>query len=137
MFCGERSSVTLYKQKQKQNSTALQLLGEIWGIATDTDVSESQERNLALQLSSKRKYSTIRCTENTEIKGKNFSGRNVETSLYLLILLLDDSRTFQEEQILNRILERLENEPFLACLPHGQSTLTRKCVAEHILGKWH
>ena len=33
-------------------------------------------------------------------------------------------------------MERIDNEQFLACLPHDQSTLTRNCVAEQILGHW-
>ena len=41
-FCGEKSSVTLYKQKRKRNSTALQLLGEYSDVATENDVSESR-----------------------------------------------------------------------------------------------
>ena len=45
-FCGERSSVTLYKQKRKRNSTALQLLGGNSDVATEDDVSESRELNV-------------------------------------------------------------------------------------------
>ena len=35
VFCGERSSVTLYKQKRKRNSTALHLLGGSSDVATE------------------------------------------------------------------------------------------------------
>ena len=55
VFRGERSSVTLYKQKRKRNSTALQLLEKNSNVATENDVSESREQNVAQRLSSKRK----------------------------------------------------------------------------------
>ena len=42
-FCGERSSVTLYKQKRKRNSTALQLL-ENWDVATKNDLPEKKAK---------------------------------------------------------------------------------------------
>ena len=51
-------------------------------------------------------------------------------------MMMDDSTIFQEEQIQNRIMEILENEPFLTCLFLGQSTSTRNFVAEQILGNW-
>ena len=66
-FCDERSSVTLYKQKQKRNSTAEQLLEENFDVATKNVVSVSKE-----QLSSQQKYF---CTDNIEHKGKNFRSR--------------------------------------------------------------
>ena len=133
-FCGERSSVTLYKQKRKQNSTALQLLGENTNVATENDVSVSKELNVVQRLSLKHKSIPIGYIENIDHKGKNFSRRNVGNSLYPLIMMLDDSVAFHEEQIRNRIMERLENEPSLTYLPRGQSTLMRKYVAEQILG---
>ena len=42
VFLGDRSSVTLYKQKRKRNSTSLQLLGENSEVATENDMSESR-----------------------------------------------------------------------------------------------
>ena len=76
------------------------------------------------------------CTEITEHKGRNVSCRNVGSPLFLLIMMMDDSTTFQEEQIQNKNMGRSENELCLTCLPRGQSTLMRKCVAEQILGNW-
>ena len=63
-FCGERSSVKLYKQKRKQNSTALQLFGENSDVATKNDVSVSKEQNAAQRLSSQQKSPPIGCKEN-------------------------------------------------------------------------
>ena len=80
-FCGERSSVTLYKQKRKRNSTALQLLGENTNVATENDVSVSKGLNVVQRLSLKHKSIPIGYTENIEHKGKNFSRRNVGNSL--------------------------------------------------------
>ena len=51
-FCSERSTVNLYKQKRKQNSTALQLFGENSDVNTKNDVSVSKEQNAAQRLSS-------------------------------------------------------------------------------------
>ena len=76
------------------------------------------------------------CAENIEHKVKNFSRRNVEYSPYLLIMMIDDSTTLQEEQIQNRIMERSENELVLTYLPRGQSIVLRKGAAEQILGNW-
>ena len=118
VFRGESSSVTLYKQKRKRNSTALQLLGENSDVGTENDVSESRGQNVAQQLSSKRKPFSIGFTDDTGKKRKIFS-RHVENYLYLLIMMMDDSTTFQEEQIQNRIMGRLENEISLTCLPRG------------------
>ena len=47
--------------------------------------------------------------------------------------MMDESTIFREEQIQNRIMERLENELSLTYLPLSQSTLSRTCVAEQIL----
>ena len=116
LFCGERSSVTLYKQKQERNCKTLQLLGENSDVATEIDVPVSKEQNVARRLNSKHKFIFIGCIENTENKMKNFSRRNVEKSLYLLIMMMNDSTTFQEKQIQSRIMERLENELFLTFL---------------------
>ena len=136
VFCGKRSSVTLYKQKRKRNSTTLQLLGENSVVATENDVSESREQNVAQQLSSKRKPFFNGFTDDTEKKRKIFSRRNVENHLYLLIMMMDDSTIFQEGQIQSRIMGQLENEFCLTCLPHGQSILMRKRVAEQTLENW-
>ena len=51
-------------------------------------------------------------------------------------MMMDDSTTFQEEQIQNRIMERLENQFCSTSLPRGQSTSMRKCEAEQISGNW-
>ena len=118
VFRGESSSVTLYKQKRKRNSTALQLLGENSDVGTENDVSESRGQNVAQQLSSKHKPFSIGFTDDTGKKRKIFS-RHVENYLYLLIMMMDDSTTFQEEQIQNKIMGRLENEFSLTCLPRG------------------
>ena len=92
----------------------------------ENDVSESREQNIVQPLSSKYKSIPIGRTENTENNGKNFSGRNVGNSRYLLIMMMDRSTTFQEEQIQNKIIERLANEFSLIYLPRGQSSLMRK-----------
>ena len=131
-FCGERSSLTLYKQQRNRNSTALQLLGENVDVATKSGVSVSKELNVVQRLSLKHKSIPIGYTENIEHKGKNFSRRNVGNSFYPLIMMLDDSTAFHEEQTQNRIMERSENEHVLTYLPRGQSILMRKCVAEQI-----
>ena len=133
-FCGERSSVTFYKQERKPNSTALQLLGENWNVATKNDVSVSKEQNAAQRLSSPYKSSPIGCKESNEHKEKNSSRRNVGNSLYLLVMMMDDSIISPERQIESLSMERLENELSLTYLPRGQSTLMRKYVAEQILG---
>ena len=133
-FCGDRSSVKLYQQKRKQNSTALQLFGENSDVATKNDVSVSKKQNAAQRLSSKHKSSTIGCKESIEHKGKNSSRRNVGNSLYLLVMMMDDSIISSERQIESLSMERLENELSLTYLPRGQSTLMRKHVAEQILG---
>ena len=134
MFCGERSTVNLYKPKRKQNSTALQLFGENSDVATKNDVSVSKEQNAALRLSSQHKSSPIGCKESLEHKRKNSSRCNVGNSLYLLVMMMDDSIISSERQIESLSMERLENEPSLTYLPRGQSTLMRKDVAEQILG---
>ena len=132
-FCGERSSVTLYKQKRKRNSTALQLLGENSDAATENDVSESRELNVVQRLSLKHKSITIECTENNENKGKTFSRGIVGHFLHLLMMVIDDSTTSFERQIECLSMDRLENEICLTYLPRGQSTLMRKYVAGQIL----
>ena len=76
-FCSERSTVNLYKQKRKQNSTALQLFGENSDVATKNDVSVSKEQNAAQRLSSENKSPPIGCKESLEHKGRNSSHRNV------------------------------------------------------------
>ena len=87
-------------------------------------------------LSSKYKSIPVGCTAITEHKGRNFSCRNVGSSLYLLIMMMDDSTTLQDEQIQNRIMERSENDLVLTYLPRSQSTLMTKGVAKQILGNW-
>ena len=67
---------------------------------------------------------------------KNFSRRNVAKSPNQLIMMMDDSTTFQEAWIQYRITGRLENELSLAYLSRGQSILMMKCVAKQILGNW-
>ena len=136
VFCGERSSVTLYKQQRKRNSTALQLLGENVDVATKNDVSLSKELNVVQRLSSEHKSPPIGCKENIEHKEKNSSRRNVGNSLYLLMMIMDDSIISSERQIESLSMERLENELSLTYLPRGQSTLMRNNVAEQILGIW-
>ena len=133
-FCSERSTVNLYKQKRKQNSTALQLFGENSDVATKNDVSVSKEQNAAQRLNSEHKSPPIGCKENIEHKEKNSSRRNVGNSLYLLVVMMDDSIISSERQIESLSMERLENELSLTYLPRGQSTLMRKYVAEQILG---
>ena len=133
-FCSERSTVNLYKQKRKQNSTALQLFGGNSDVATKNDVSVSKEQNAAQRLSSEHKSPPIGCKENIEHKGKNSSRRNVGNSLYLLVMMMDDSIISPERQIESLSMERLENELSLTYLPRGPSTLMRKYVAEQILG---
>ena len=109
-FCSERSSEKLYKQKRKPNSTALQLLGENWDVATKNEVSESKEQNVSQRLSLKHKSLPIGCTENTKNKGKDFSRRNVEKSLYLWMMMMDVSRISHERQIDCLSMKRLENQ---------------------------
>ena len=139
-FCGERSSVTLYEQKRKRNSTALQLLGENSDVATENDVSESKEQNAAQRLSSKYKSPPIGCKESIEHKGKKFSRRNVGNSLYLLMMMMmmmmDDSTISLERQIDCSNMKQLENQFCLIYFPRSHSTLMRKCVAEQILANW-
>ena len=135
-FCDERSSVMFYKQNGERKSTALQLLEENLEAATDNDVSERRELNGVQRLSFKQEFIPLGCTENIENKRKTFSRRNVGKFLHLLIMMMDDSTMFQEEQIQNRSMGQLENELCLKCFPHGQSTLVRKFVAEQILENW-
>ena len=97
---------------------------------------KSTEQNVAQRLNSKHKIIPIGCTENTENKKKNFSRSNVGSSLYLMIMMMDDSTTFQEEQIQNSIMEKLLNELALTYLQHCQSTLMMKWVAQQVLRKW-
>ena len=135
-FCGERSSVTLYKQKRKRNSTALQLLGENSDVATENDVSESRELNVVQRLSLKHKSISIGCTENNENRRKTFSRGNVGNFLYLLMMVIDDSTTSFERRTECLSSNRLENEISLTYLHRSQSTLMRKCVTKKILANW-
>ena len=50
--------------------------------------------------------------------------------------MIDDSTTFQEGGIQNRIMEGSENETVLAFLTRGQSTLMMTCVAKQPLRNW-
>ena len=70
-FCSERSTVNLYKQKRKQNSTALQLFGENWNVATKNNLPEKKKQNAAQRLSSQLKSPPIGCKESLEHRGKN------------------------------------------------------------------
>ena len=135
-LCAERSSVTLYKLKQKRNCTALQLLGDNTKVATKNDVSVSKELNVVQQLSLKHKSFTIRFTDDTENKSKHFSRRNVGSSLYPMLMMIDVLTTFLERQIECLSRDRLANENNLTYFLHSQSTLMRNCVAEQILGNW-
>ena len=128
--------MTLYEQKRKRNSTALQLLGENSDVATENDVSESRELNVVQRLSLKHNSPPIGFKENIEHEGKNSSRSNVGNSLHLLVMMMDDSIISHERQIESLSMERLENELSLTYLPRGQSILMRKCVAEQILGNW-
>ena len=74
-FCGERSSVTLYEQKRKRNSTALQLLGDNSEVATEYDVSESRELNVVQRLSLKHNSPPFGCKENIEHEGKKLQSQ--------------------------------------------------------------
>ena len=134
VVCDEGSSDTFYKQKRKRNSTALQLFGENSDVTTNNDVSVSKEQNAAQRLSSQHKSPPIGCKESIGHKGKNSIRRNVGNSLYLLVMMMDDSIISSERQIECLSMERLENELSLTYLPRGQSTLMRKYVAEQILG---
>ena len=135
-FCGERSSVTLYKRVRKPNSTSLQLLGENRDrdVATKNDLPKNKKQNAAQRLSSQLKSPPIGCKESIEHKGKNSSRRNVGNCLYLLVMMMDDSIIAPERQIESFSMERLENELSLTDLPRSQSTLMTECVANQILG---
>ena len=133
-FGSERSTVNLYKQKRKQNSTALQLFGENSNVATENDVSESIVLNVVQRLSLKLNSPPIGCKENIEHEGKNSSRSNFGNFLHLLVMMTDDSIIFHERQIESLRMERLENELSWTYLPRGQSTLMRNNAAEQILG---
>ena len=134
---GERSSMTLCKQKRKRNPIELQLLGENTDVAPKNDVPLSKEQNVAQRLNNlKHKSIPNGCIENTGNIKKYFGHCNVDIFLFLLIMIMDDSTTFQEEPIQNSIMEGLENELFLTCLSHVQSTLITKSVAEQVLRNW-
>ena len=75
----------------------MQLLREITDVVTENYVPVSHEQNVAQRLKSKLKSTPSGCTENTEIKMKNFSRRNVETSPYLLMMLIGDSTIIHEQ----------------------------------------
>ena len=81
-FCGERSSVMLYKQIAKLQIIAITGRKLNSDVATENDVSETKGQNVARQLSSKRKHLSIGYTENTEIEGKKFSVSVMLKSLY-------------------------------------------------------
>ena len=98
-------------------------------------MSEGKKQNEAQQLSSERKF-FFSCTKNTENKRENFNCRNVGNSLYLLIMIIVDSSTFQELQIQIKNMEILENEISLTYLPRGQSILMMNCEAKQTLGNW-
>ena len=132
-FCGERSSVTLYEQKRKRNSTALQLLGENSDVATENDVSESRELNVVQRLSLKHNSPPIGCKENIEHEGKNSSRSIFGNFLHLLVMMMDDSIISHERQIDCLNMKRLENQFCLIYVPRNHSTLMRKCAAEQIL----
>ena len=88
--------MTFYKLKRKRNSIALRLLGENTDVAPENEVSVSKDQKVAMRLNSKPNSIPIGCTENIEHKRKHFSRRNVGNSLFLPIMMMDDSATFQE-----------------------------------------
>ena len=100
-----------------RNSTEWHLLGEYAVVALENDLPVSKEQIVAKRLNSKNKSIPVGCIENTENKKKNFSRRNVEKSLYLLIMMMDGLTTFQEYQIQNRSMKRLEYELSLTYPP--------------------
>ena len=114
----------------------MRLLEENTDVATEIDVPVSEEQHVTQRRNSNHKFIPIECIENTENKRRNFSHRNVETSLYLHMMLVDDSTIIRERQIKCLKIERLGNEFTLTYIPRGQSTLMTNCVAEQILGKW-
>ena len=57
-FCGERSSVTFYKQKRKRISTALLVLGNNTNVATENEVTRKQR---------------AKCSPPTEFKAQFYS----------------------------------------------------------------
>ena len=99
-------------------------------------MSVSKEQNAAQRLSSKYKSPPIGCIENIEHKGKDFSRRNVGNSVYLLMMMMDDSTITHERQIDCLNMKRLENQFCLIYFSRSRSTLMRKCVAEQILANW-
>ena len=134
-FCGERSTVNLYKQKRKQNSTALQLFGENSDVATKNDVSVSKEQNAAQRLSSEHKSPPIGCKENIEHKEKNSSRRNVGNSLYLLVMIMDDSIISPGRQIESLSMEQLENELSFDISPPRSVNVDEEMCSGANLGK--
>ena len=98
----------------------MQLFGENSDVATKNDVSVSKERNAAQRLSSQHKSPPIGCKENIEHEGNNSCRRNVGNSLYLLVMMMDDSIISSERHIESLSMERLENELSLTYLPRGQ-----------------
>ena len=128
--------MTHCKQKRKRNSKELQLLGENTDVARENDVPVNKEQNIAHRLSSKHKFIPIGCIENTGNKKKNFRRSNVENSLFLLMMMMTVELILSyERQIECLSRERLKNEPSLNNLPHGQSTLITKRVAQQVLKK--
>ena len=116
-FCGERSSVTLYKQKLKRNSTALQLVGK------------KHRCNYG-----KRRACEQRAQGSAEIEFKtqiqlHWTQREHD---YLLIMMMDDLTTFQKEQNQNSIMERLLNKLASTYLPAVSQFNDEMCITESI-----
>ena len=115
------------------------LLIENTDVATINDVPVSKEQNVAQRLKSKLKSIPIGCTEDTEKKRKNISCRNVENSLYrlmMMMMMMDNSILSRERQTECLSMERLENDLSFVNLYREQSILMTKCVAEHLLRIW-
>ena len=98
-------------------------------------MTERREQNVAQRTITKHKSNPIGCIENAE-KKKDFSHCNVEISLFPLIMIMDDSTKFQEEQNQNSYKKRLLNELASTYSLRGQSILIAKCVGEQVLRIW-
>ena len=97
-------------------------------------MSVSKEQNAAQRLSSQHKTAPIGRKGSIEHKGKDASLCNVGNSLYLFVMMMDDSIIAPERLIESLSMEQLENELSLTYLSRGLPILMRKYVAEQILG---
>ena len=87
-----------------------ELLGANSLVATENNVSVSIEQNVAQRLNSKHEFFPIGCIETTENKDKDFSCCNIEESLYLLNMMMDDSTSFQEGWIRKKLSGKTRNQ---------------------------